>query len=97
MKEFIDSLMYPNLNKKVNINYQIRDLESRVNRLVHVKAHTKTIDLDLKRIDIEFKIDKINLGFSKFITFDELKDLDKLESSLKKQFTSIILMYFNLK
>lgn len=96
MENFIYSLMYPD-KKKVNINKQIKELEERINKLVHVKAHTKVIDLEKKRIDIEIKIDKINIGFSRFIEFKDLKDVSKVEDYLKKQITSIILMYYNLK
>ena len=96
MENFIYSLMYPE-KKKLNLNTQIKKLEEDINKLVHVKAHVKTIDLDARRIDVEFKIEKINIGFSRLIEFKELKELEKLEDKLKKQITTIILMYYNLK
>lgn len=98
MENFIYSLMYPEKKKeKLNLSTQIKRLEEDINKLVHVKLHVKTIDLDARRIDVEIKIEKINIGFSRLIEFKELKELEKVEDKLKKQITSIILMYYNLK
>lgn len=99
MEDFIFSLMYETKiekrgEEKMNINKQIREFEERINKLIHVNLHTKTIEIDNRRIDIEVKIEKINIGFSRLISFDELKNLDKLEVKIKNQIKSIILLYY---
>lgn len=99
MEDFIFSLMYEERKErkeenKMNINKQIEELENRINRMLHIKTHTKTIEIDKRRIDIEIAIDKINIGFSRLISFDELKDLDKIEEKIKNQIKRIILLYF---
>lgn len=96
-ENFIYSLMYKEDKKqKLNINTQIEELEKRINKLVHVKLHTKVIDLETRRIEIEIKIDKINIGFTRFIEFSKLKDIDKVEKALKQQIETVIKLYFNL-
>ena len=97
MENFIYNLMYGKDNKKMCINDKVRELENRINKLVHVKASTKVIDLDSRRIDMEITIDKINIGFSRFIMFSDLKDIDKIYNDIKKQISRIVLIYFNLK
>lgn len=99
MEDFIFSLMYETKiekrgEEKMNINKQIREFEERINKLIHVNLHTKTIEIDNRRIDIEVKIEKINIGFSRLISFDELKNLDKLEEKIKNQIKRIILLYY---
>ena len=96
-ENFIYSLMYKEDKKqKLNINTQIEELEKRINKLVHVNLHTKVIDLETRRIEIEIKIDKINIGFTRFIEFSKLKDIDKVEKALKHQIETVIKLYFNL-
>lgn len=96
MENFIFSLMYEERKeeKKMNVNKQIKELEERINKLVHIEMHTKTIEIDNRRIDIEVKIGKINIGFGRLISFDELKELDKIETKIKEQIKRIILLYY---
>ena len=99
MEDFIFSLMYETKiekrgEEKMNINKQIKELEERINKLIHIELHTKTIEIDNRRIDIEVKIEKINIGFSRLISFDELRDLDKIEEKIKNQIKRIILLYY---
>lgn len=94
-EKFIFSLMHK-ATEDINVYARLQELEKRINKLIHIKMNTKVIDLTLERIDIEVKIGKIDIGFSKYISFNELKDIDKVEKSLKHQIETVIKLYFGL-
>lgn len=99
MEDFIYSLMYKEEKKegyKMNINNKIVELEKRINKLPHINLNTKVIDIDLRRVEVEIKIEKINIGFTRYIEFNQYKDINKLEKAMKHQIETIVKLYFNL-